>query len=135
VNDEGEPIPTSLHDLLFNGPVDAITRRRKSLFSNTLVVPGFDALASKGIDDQKKLDWAKHSLVLRGRHLEGAVFTGADLRKADLDGAQLQGARLQLAQLQGASLYEAQLQGAWLVGAQLQGARLDGAQLQGRVAR
>jgi Pentapeptide repeats (8 copies) len=100
VNAMEEPIPTSLHDLLFNGPVDDVTRRRKSLFSNTLVLPGFDALDSKGIGNQKTLDWAKHSLVLRGRHLEGAVFAGADLRKADLEGAQLQGAILDDAQLQ-----------------------------------
>jgi len=131
VNDEGNPIPTSLHDLLFNGAVDTVTRRRKSLFSNTLVLPGFDALDSKGIDDQKKLDWAKRTLVLRGRQLEGAVFTGADLRKAGLRGAQLRGASLSDAQLQGASLMEAQLQGASLKGAQLQGAWLEGAQLQG----
>ena len=126
VNDEGESIPTSLHDLLFNGPVNNITLRRKSLFSNTLVLPNFDGLNSKGIDDQKKLDWAKHSLVLRGRHLEGAVFTRADLRKADLEGAQLQGTSLKWAQLQGASLDFAQLQGASLNWAQLQGASLNG---------
>jgi hypothetical protein len=102
VNHEGYPI---------------ITLRRKSLFSNTLVLPNFDALDSKGIDDQKKLDWAKHSLVLRGRHLEGAVFTSADLRKADLEGAQLQGASLDEAQLQGASLDGAGLQGAYFRGA------------------
>jgi uncharacterized protein YjbI with pentapeptide repeats len=131
VNDEGKPIPTSLHDLLFSGPVDNVTRRRTSLFSNTLVLQGFNALDSKKIDDQKKLDWAKHSLVLRGRHLEGGVFFGADLRKSDLDGAQLQGASLNFAQLQGASLTLAQLQGASLDGAQLQGASLDYAQLQG----
>jgi hypothetical protein len=131
VNDEGEPIPTSLHDLLFNGPVDIITRRRKSLFFNTLVLPGFDALDSKRIDDQKTLDWAKSSLVLRGRHLEGAVFDGADLRKADLEGAELQGASLEHAQLQGTSLIYAKLQGASLDRAELQGAWLNGTQLQG----
>lgn len=135
VNHEGYPIPTSLHDLLFNGPVNNITLRRKSLFSNTLVLLNFDALDSKGIDDQKKLDWAKHSLVLRGRHLEGAVFTSADLRKADLEGAQLQGASLNWAQLQGASLHNAQLQGAFLIEARLQGASLDGAGLQGAYFR
>ncbi|HXN88325.1 MAG TPA: hypothetical protein VN890_03055, partial [Methylocella sp.] len=35
---------TSFHDLLFNGQIDKISRRRKSLFSNTLVLPGFDGL-------------------------------------------------------------------------------------------
>jgi hypothetical protein len=32
----------STHDLLFAGEVDVITQRRKSLFSNTLVLPGFN---------------------------------------------------------------------------------------------
>jgi hypothetical protein len=32
----------STHDLLFAGDVDKTTRRRKSLFSNTLVLPGFN---------------------------------------------------------------------------------------------
>lgn len=91
---EGKPIPTSFHDLLFNGDVDDVTRRRKSLFSNTLVLPGFDALDAKTIDDQKKFDWAKHTLIARGRHLEGAILGGADLRKADFVGAQLQGSPL-----------------------------------------
>jgi uncharacterized protein YjbI with pentapeptide repeats len=132
---------TSFHDVLFNGEVDDVTRRRKSLFSNTLVLPGFDALEAARIDDPKKLDSVKHTLSLRGRHLEGAVFNGADLRKADLEGAQLQGAaldhadlqgaRLDRAMLQGASLNSAQLDGAWLDGAQLQGASLRSAQLQG----
>ncbi|MGH6842605.1 MAG: pentapeptide repeat-containing protein [Methylocella sp.] len=108
-----------------------MTHRRKSLFSNTLVLPYFDALEAAKIDDPKKLDWIKHTLVLRGRHLEEAYFDGADLDKADLEGAQLQGARLIGAQLQGASLEGAQLQGAALADAQLQGASLNNAQLQG----
>jgi hypothetical protein len=75
---------TSFHDLLFNGKVDPTSQRRKSLFSNTLVLPDFDALEAAKIDDPKKLDSVKHTLVLRGRHLESAVFGGADLRKVDL---------------------------------------------------
>jgi uncharacterized protein YjbI with pentapeptide repeats len=142
-----EPGWTSVHDLLFNGDVDDVTRRRKSLFSNTLVLPEFDGLAAAGIDDPKKLDGdgIKHSLVLRGRHLKGAVLTHADLRKADLEsakleganlaGAQLQGAKLDRAQLQGASLDRAQLQGASLLRAQLQMASLDNAKLQGALLR
>jgi uncharacterized protein YjbI with pentapeptide repeats len=81
-----------------------VTQRRKSLFSNTLVLPSFGALEAAKIDDPKKLDNGsfKHSfsLVLRGRHLEGAVFTSADLRKVDLNDAQLQGASLVGAQAQ-----------------------------------
>ncbi|MGB7043586.1 MAG: pentapeptide repeat-containing protein, partial [Methylocella sp.] len=126
----GEPLWTSFHDLLFNGNIYRITRRRNSLFSNTLVLPGFDALEAAKIDDAKKLDSLKQTLVLRGRHLESAVFDGADLRKADLEGAQLQGASLSRVQLQRASLDQAQLQGASLHLAQLQDASLDNAQFQ-----
>jgi uncharacterized protein YjbI with pentapeptide repeats len=130
VNDN-QPIWTSFHDLLFNGKVDDVTRRRKSLFSNTLVLPYFDALEATKINDPKKLDSVKQTLVLRGRHLESAVFERADLRKADLEGAQLQGASLDLAKFEGASLDDAQLQDAGLFEAKLQGASLNGAQLQG----
>jgi uncharacterized protein YjbI with pentapeptide repeats len=129
--DDNDPIWTSFHDLLFNGNVDEVTRRRKSLFSNTLVLPAFDALEAAKIDDPKKLESVKQTLILRGRHLESALFDGADLRKADLDGAQLQGASLDYAKLQGVSLDGAQLQGVSLYGAQLQGASLDKVELQG----
>jgi uncharacterized protein YjbI with pentapeptide repeats len=82
-------------------------------------------------NDLKKLDSVDHTLSLRGRRLEKAVFDGADLRKADITGAHLQGASFENARLQSASLVGAQLQGASLTGAQLQGASLEGAQLQG----
>jgi uncharacterized protein YjbI with pentapeptide repeats len=116
---------------LFNGDIDNMTRRRKSLFSNTLVLPHFDVLEAAKIDDPNKLDSVKYSMVLRGRHLESAVFDNADLRKVDLTDAQLWGARLDSARLQGASLESAQLQGASLRLARLQGASLKSAQLQG----
>jgi uncharacterized protein YjbI with pentapeptide repeats len=116
---------------LFSGQVDDFTRRRKSFFSNTLVLPGFDAVEAAKIDDPKKLDSVKQTLILRGRHLESADFYKADLRKADLEGAQLQDAILSSVQLQGASLKSTQLQGAGLFYAELQGALLEQAQLQG----
>jgi hypothetical protein len=121
----------STHDLLFAGEVDGITRRRKSLFSNTLVLPGFNLYEALKIDDPKKLAWKEHLFDLRGRHLEEAVLNGADLTKADLTGAQLTGASLNGARLQGASLVRAWLQGAWLFLAQLQGTSLIEANLQG----
>jgi uncharacterized protein YjbI with pentapeptide repeats len=130
-DEDDKPIWTSFHDLLFNGKVEYVTRRRKSLFSNTLVLPHFDALEAAKIEPPKKLDGVKQTLVLRSRHLESAVFNSADLRKADLEGAQLQGALLDSAQLQGAYLVVAQLQGASLSGARLQGAWLIRASLQG----
>lgn len=121
----------STHQRLFAGDVDTVTRRRKSLFSNTLVLPGFDIYEALKVDDKTKLDWKDHLIDLRGRALDRAVFSGAKLPKADLTGAQLQGASLYGTELQGAWLYNAQLQGASLYEAQLQGASLDEAQLQG----
>jgi uncharacterized protein YjbI with pentapeptide repeats len=128
---QGKPISTSFHDLLFHGDVNPDTGGRGSPFSNTLVLSGFEALQAAKIDDPKKLGIVKHSVVLRQRHLENAVFYNADLREADLTRAQLQGASLARAQLQGASLDYAQLQGASLDDEQLQGASLREAQLQG----
>ncbi len=137
---------------LFDGDVNPITRRRASLFSNTLVLPAFNIYEALKIDDPKKVEWKQTLIDLRGRDLNGAVFEDAILNKADFAGAQLagrvarrvrssrarrstsaqlQGASLDEAQLQGASLDGAQLQGASLFEAQLQGASLDGAQLQG----
>lgn len=121
----------STRERLFSGDVDDVTRRRKSLFSNTLVLPDFDIYEALKVDDKTKLDWKDHLIDLRGRALDRAVFWGAKLLKADLTGAQLQGASLVGAQLQSASLKSAQLQGAWLLFAHLQGASLDEAQLQG----
>jgi hypothetical protein len=60
----GQPKWTSIHDLLFNGEMDDATRHRKSPFSNMLVLISFDALEAAKIEDQKKLDWTKHSLEL-----------------------------------------------------------------------
>src|SRR5208283_2713286 len=117
---------TSLHDLLFNGSVDEITRRRKSLFSNTLVLPGFDALEAAKIDPKKLNDGSvKYSLVLRGRYLESSVFSFADLRKVDFSGSNLQGSSFLGSKVQGAFLDNAQLQGAQMSIAQLQEARLS----------
>lgn len=128
-----KPKWTSFHDLFFKGDVDAVTRRRTSLFSNTLVLNSFDALKAANISDPKELDKGsiKNSLTLRGRHLEGAVFDGADLRAVDFKGAHLGGAFFREAHLQGATLDEAELQDAILVNAHLQGASLDRAHIQG----
>ncbi|MGH6847504.1 MAG: pentapeptide repeat-containing protein [Methylocella sp.] len=125
------PAWSSFHDLLFNGRYDETSQRRTSPFSNTLVLPGFDALDAATVDDPKKPEAAKQSLVLRGRQLEGAVFRGANLRKAILENAHLEGALLYQAQLQGVSAYQADFRGAVLFQAKLQGASLDSAQLQG----
>jgi uncharacterized protein YjbI with pentapeptide repeats len=126
-----QPEWTSVHNLLFNSRFYEGYSHNESLFATTLMLSGFDALQAAKIDDSKKLDTVKPTLILSKRHLEGADFLFADLRKADLKGAQLQGALLMGAQLQGASLNGAQLQGAGLELAILQGASLNGAQLQG----
>jgi uncharacterized protein YjbI with pentapeptide repeats len=138
---QGETGWTSVHDLVFHGEIDEVGRGRKSLFSNSLVLSGFDAPAAAGLADQKALETARTSLTLRGRHLEGAVLIGADFRKVDLTGAYLDEARLDRADLQGAflddawlrraTLVEASLRGALMKLARLQEARLDRAELQG----
>ena len=133
---------TWARERLFDGEVDRITRRRASLFSNTLVLPAFNIYEALKIDDPKKIEWKQTLIDLRGRDLNGAVFEAAILNKADFSGAQLAEASFRGAQLQGAWFYQAQLQGAlldqeaqlqnaWLDEAQLQGASLERARLQG----
>jgi len=150
----------TLHELLIAGEVDFAARKPKSLWSNRLVLPGFDAIDHTKLDTEAKIAAATETVSLRSRHLEGTVLIGAVLRKVDFAGAYLQGADLTTAdlrnanfacaglanspsglsvrvgdnvctQLQGAKLKGAQLQGAALRVAQLQGADLLGAQLQG----
>ena len=60
----------STHDLLFAGQVDKTTRTRKSLFSSTLVLPGFNHYDALKFDDPGKIAWKQHLFDLRGRHLE-----------------------------------------------------------------
>jgi uncharacterized protein YjbI with pentapeptide repeats len=117
---------TSLRALLFEGDVDEVSGRPRSIFSNRLVLTD-----QSFVIDRERLDKITISRSFRGRDLRLAVLYRTDLRKADFTGAQLQGAWLLGAQLQGASLDRAQLQGASLVAARLQGASLDRAQLQG----
>ena len=121
----------SLHEWFFAGEVDDITRHRKSLFSNTLVLPGFDVYEALKIDDPTKDKWKAHSIDLRGRHLEQSIFDLANLPNVDLSGAYLEGASLAGTQLRGALLNSARLQGAELFWTGLQGASLPRAQLQG----
>src|SRR5262249_15622971 len=115
------------------------------LWSNRIVLPGFDAIDHVKFDSEAKIEALPETVSLRARHLEGAVLIGATLRKANFTAAQLRGARLegadlrdagfdcanhdvyppqQCAQLQGALFWSAQLQGASL---QLRGAQLEGA--------
>lgn len=124
-------VSKSLRDRIFAGFADETTRRRTSLLSNTLVLPGFDIYKALKIDDPKKVELKQYLTDLRGRDLRDAQLDRAVLTRADLTGAQLQGAMLLGAQLQGASLESAQLQGATLLYAQLQGASFTRAQLQG----
>jgi uncharacterized protein YjbI with pentapeptide repeats len=131
----------SLHEWVFNSPVDDTTRRRWLPLSSTLVLPGLNIYEGLKIDDPEKVKGRNWVFRARGRDLKGAIFDlailpkvdfkGAGLEAARLESAQLQDARLDDAELQGASLSNARLQGASLVGAQLQRASLSVAQLQG----
>src|SRR5262249_37956100 len=120
------PELSSLQALLFEGDVDRVSQRPRSVFSNRLVLTDQNFVV-----DPEKLDKIPVTGFFRGRDLRSAVLNLADLRKADFTGADLQGASLDQARLQGASLDQAQLQGATLFFAELQGASLNGAQLQG----
>jgi hypothetical protein len=121
----------SLHELLVAGEIDSGARRPRSLWSNRLVLPGLDIVDYTKFDTETKIAGRSHTVVMRSRHLEGAVLIGANLRKADFGQAHLRGASLNNAQLQGASFEYAQLQGASLDDAHLQGASLSRADLRG----
>ncbi|MEF3366381.1 pentapeptide repeat-containing protein [Methylocystis sp. 9N] len=118
--------PVRINAAIFNGEVNDITRRRNSWLSNTLILPGFS------LYEARRSESKEHSIDLRGRHLEGAIFREANFgEKADFTGAYLQGASLTSARLLGASLDKALLHGASLEGARLQGASFKDAWLQG----
>jgi uncharacterized protein YjbI with pentapeptide repeats len=134
----------TLHELLVAGEVDFAARKPKSLWSNRLVLPGFDAIDHTKLDTEAKIAAATETVSLRARHLEGAVLIGAVLRKADLTGAYLQGADLTTADLRDANLAckgwpvetrtGAEVSGFIIVDntcTQLQGAKLRDAHLQG----
>ena len=121
----------SLHELLFAGNVNLITRKPTSLWSNCLVLPGLDVAARAKAETEAKITSLAQTVSLRNRRLEGAVLIDARLTNVDFTAAHLQGASLSFARLDGASFVGAQLQGATLDGAEFEGASLFGAQLQG----
>jgi uncharacterized protein YjbI with pentapeptide repeats len=133
----------SIHELLFGGDIDLVTRKPTSLWSNRLVLPRLD------ISDRAKGsgEAIAGAFSLRGRHLEGAVLLSAHLSNVDFTAAHLQGAYLN-----GADLREAKFECAERIKlddqgpeptqkftvrscAQMQGAKLKGAQMQGSLAR
>jgi uncharacterized protein YjbI with pentapeptide repeats/tetratricopeptide (TPR) repeat protein len=148
---------TSLHNLLVAGTVDLASRKPVSIWSNRLVLPNFDAVDRTKFDSEAKIEGARETISLRGRHLEGAVMRGAILRKVDFTAAKLQGADLsgadlrdarfgcagelqharrrpvknECAELQGVSFWSADLRGADLADARLQGSTFLGTKLQG----
>ena len=84
----------SLHELLVAGDVDFAARKPKSLWSNRLVLPGFDAIDHAKFDSEAKIEGVSETVSLRARRLEGAVLINATLRKADFTAAHLQSAQL-----------------------------------------
>ena len=140
----------SPHEILFAGDVDFATGKRRSLLSNSLVLPNLDVIDHTKFDTEAKIAALPQTLSLRGRHLEGAVFALADLRKVDFTAARLRdaflsgadlrntkfgcaraGTQLECSDLRGAVFFEANLQGVSLDGAQLTRAVLPRAQMQG----
>jgi hypothetical protein len=76
------------HDWLFNGAVDQTTRRRTSLFSSTLVLPGLNIYEGLNIDDPDKTKGREFVFRARGRDLRGAIFDFAILPKVDFGGGE-----------------------------------------------
>jgi uncharacterized protein YjbI with pentapeptide repeats len=130
-DEAGDRTKVSLHNWLFQSPVNDASRRRWLPFSNTLVLSDLNVYEALNIDDPKRAEWRDFVFRARGRDLKGAIFDYAVLQKVDFDGAHLEGAHFFRSQLQGASLVGAQLQGANFFLAKLQGASLIGARLQG----
>ena len=130
-------------DTIVAEQVEDATSRAISPFVNRLVLSGADLVDRKTLDTAAKLFAAPPIQNLRGRHLEGAIFTDVSMPRVDftnahLDGAvftraKLQGAWFDAASLIGARLDNAQAQGASFFTASLQAASLDGADLQGAV--
>jgi uncharacterized protein YjbI with pentapeptide repeats len=123
-----QPTWTSFHDLLFNGPYDERNQRRRSPFSNTLVLPDFDALGPTASADSKPGS-AKQTIVRKWGHFEQAIFRGADLRNVNFENAHLEGASFYQAKMQGAQLYNAYLEGADFYQASLEKASFNNAKL------
>ena len=136
----------SLRALLFEGDVDPVSRRRTSLFSNTLVLPDSDLIDESKFDTQTKLDAVRGTLSLRGRNLIRAVLKNSDLRKVDFTGSDMRKVEFSRADLRGAKFgcasgYDyglgsgdhstcADLRGAILTESQVMGSLFDGALLQ-----
>jgi len=66
------------HEFLFDGQVDLVDRKLRSLWANRMVLPNLDALPP--------------NFSARGRHLQGAVLLGAILPKIDFTAAEMQDA-------------------------------------------
>ena len=138
----------SLHDWLFNSPINDTTSRRWLPIYNTLVLTGFNIYKGLRIDDPQKLKEKDFVFVARGRDLRGAIFAFANLPKVDFTAAQLQAAIFDGAKLHDSSFacpsrskdkltgdtpspdLCTQLQGASFLGGELKGVSLRGAQLQ-----
>jgi uncharacterized protein YjbI with pentapeptide repeats len=143
----------SVHTWLVAGPVDFRTRKPRSLFSNRIVLPGFDVVANANFDSDAKIEAVSETVSFRHRDLRGAVLIGAKMRKvvltaANLQDANLEGADLRETRLDCAPSEETKMdalrnrrvnpdadcanaKGGSFNLAQLQGATLSGARLQG----
>ena len=84
----------SLHNWVFESPLDETTHRRWLPFSSTLLLTGLNVYEGLNIDDPKKVEWRDFVFLARGRDLKGAIFSLANLPKVDFTGANLQGASL-----------------------------------------
>jgi uncharacterized protein YjbI with pentapeptide repeats len=90
------------------------------------VLPNIDVIDHAKFDTEAKIAALPHTLSLRGRQLEGAVFIFADLRKVDFTAARLRDAILSGADLRNTK-FECTRAGTELECPDLRGAVLLGA--------
>ncbi len=125
-----------LHQRLVAGKVDFVSRRLDSLWSNVLVLPGFDAIDHNRFKSDTDIFAARETVNLQGRNLRGAILMSASVPKGDFAGAIMDEADLTFADLRGAN-FGCGVSPTKLVGdappekcTKLRGAVFDGAQLQ-----
>ncbi len=108
-----------LRRVLFDGEVDSVARRPRSLFARRLVLLDEDFVP----EEDSRLVGLERTRSLRGRDLRDAVLDRSDLRKVDFAGADLRRASLAGARLDGASFRAADLRGVDLRGVSADRAR------------
>jgi uncharacterized protein YjbI with pentapeptide repeats len=129
--------PLPLQKQLVAGKIDfenvINAHKSESLWSNRLVLPGFDVIDHARFDSPQKIAALPVTASLRSRDLSWAVLRDASLQKVDFTAAHLEGADFYQAHLEGAELARAKLEDTLFARAHLEGIDLSNAHLEGAV--